>query len=79
MKLNSRTSDGGCKLSDNPGQTGEGVSENLDFGHTSFMNAPKSIFFRKKRMANYLGFSNFLMIKGWGYVYNVGQCIRVNT
>ena len=29
-----------CKLLDNPGQTGEGRSENLDFGRSSFMNAP---------------------------------------
>ena len=29
---------GGCKLSDNLGQTGG--SENLDFGRTSFVNAP---------------------------------------
>ena len=26
--------------SDNPGQTGEGGSENHDFGRTSFVNAP---------------------------------------
>ena len=26
--------------SDNPGQTGEGGSENLDFARTSFVNAP---------------------------------------
>ena len=34
------TGEGGCKLSDNPGQTGEGGSENLDFGRTSFVNDP---------------------------------------
>ena len=28
-----------CKLTDNPGPAGEGVSENLDFSWTSFMNA----------------------------------------
>ena len=41
-KSKSRTSGGGggYKLSDNPGQTGEGGSENLDFGRTSFVNAP---------------------------------------
>ena len=31
---------GGCKLPDNPGQTREGGSENLDFGRTSLMNVP---------------------------------------
>ena len=31
--------------SDNPGQTGEGGSENHDFGRTSFVNAPKEDFF----------------------------------
>ena len=31
---------GGYNLSDNPGQTGEGGSENHDFGRTSFVNAP---------------------------------------
>ena len=41
-KSKSRTSGGGggYKLSDNPGQTGEGGSENLDFGRTSFVNGP---------------------------------------
>ena len=34
------TGKGGCKLLDNPGQTWEEGSENLDFGRTSFVNAP---------------------------------------
>ena len=34
QKVGRPTGEGGCKLSDNPGQTGEGGSENLDFGHT---------------------------------------------
>ena len=38
QKVGRPTGEGGCKLSDNPGQTGEGGSENLDFCRTSFMN-----------------------------------------
>ena len=34
------TGEGGVKLSDNPGQTGEGGSKNLDFRRTSLMEAP---------------------------------------
>ena len=30
----------GYKISDKPGQTGEGGSKNLDFGRTSFMDVP---------------------------------------
>ena len=37
QKVGRPTGEGVCKLSDNPGQTGE---ENLDFGRTSFINAP---------------------------------------
>ena len=33
------TGEGGVKLSDNPGQTGEGV-KNPEFGRTSFRNTP---------------------------------------
>ena len=40
QKVGRPTGEGGCKLSDNPGQTGETGSENLDFGRTSFMNGP---------------------------------------
>ena len=40
QKIGRPTGEGGCKLSDNPGQTGEGGSENLDFGRTSFVNGP---------------------------------------
>ena len=40
QKVGRPTGEGGCKLSDNPGQTGEGGSENLDFGRTSFVNGP---------------------------------------
>ena len=40
QKAGRPTGEGGCKLSDKPGQTGEGESENLDFGRASFMNVP---------------------------------------
>ena len=42
QKVGRPTGEGGCKLSDNPGQTGEGGSENHDFGRTSFVNGPLS-------------------------------------
>ena len=40
QKVGRPAGEGGYKLSDNPGQTGEGGSENLDFGRTSFVNGP---------------------------------------
>ena len=40
QKVGRSTGEGGCKLLDNPRQTGEGGSENLNFRRTSFMNAP---------------------------------------
>ena len=42
QKVGRPTGEGGRKVSDNPGQTGEGGSENLDFGRTSFVNGPLS-------------------------------------
>ena len=44
QKVGRLAGEGGIMLSDNPGQTGEGGSENLDFGRTSFMDAPYQIF-----------------------------------
>ena len=40
VKVGRPAGEGGYKLSDNPGQRGEGEAENLGFGWTSFVNGP---------------------------------------
>ena len=53
QKVGRPTGEGGRKLSDTPGQTGEGGSENLDFGRTSFVNDPLVDFYPKLKMVSF--------------------------